>query len=47
MRRAVGWAVGTRQRTQLLLDAMRMAVAQRRPVSVMHPALDGLDRRPS
>lgn len=35
-RRIIGWAMGTRQRTQLVLDAMNMAVAQRKPNNVIH-----------
>ncbi|QFS81210.1 Integrase core domain protein [Roseivivax sp. THAF197b] len=41
-RRVIGWAMGTRQRrTQLVLDAMNMAVAQRKPVSVIHHSDQG------
>ena len=40
-RRVVGWAMGTRQRTQLVLDAMNMAVAQRKPDNVIHHSDQG------
>ncbi|AVO37133.1 IS3 family transposase [Pukyongiella litopenaei] len=40
-RRVVGWAMGTRQRTQLVLDAMNMAVTQRKPSSVIHHSDQG------
>ena len=35
-RRIVGWAMGTTLRTQLVLDALNMAVGQRRPSGVIH-----------
>lgn len=35
-RRVIGWAMGTPQRIQLALDAMNMAVTQRKPESVIH-----------
>jgi putative transposase len=35
-RRVVGWAMATHLRTDLVLDALDMAVAQRRPTSVIH-----------
>jgi putative transposase len=40
-RRVVGWAIGTCQRTQLVLDAMNMAVTQRQPSSVIHHSDQG------
>lgn len=40
-RRVIGWAMGTRQRTQLVLDAMNMAVTQRKPESVIHHSDQG------
>jgi putative transposase len=35
-RRIVGWAMGHDLRTQLVLDALNMALTQRRPVGVIH-----------
>ena len=35
-RKVVGWAMETHLRTELVLDALNMALAQRRPVSVIH-----------
>ncbi len=35
-RRIVGWAMETHLRTELILAALEMALAQRRPVSVIH-----------
>jgi putative transposase len=40
-RRVIGWAMGTRQRTQLVLDAMNMAVMQRKPTDVLHHSDQG------
>jgi len=40
-RRVIGRAMGTRQRTQLVLDAMNMAVAPRKPSSVIHHSDQG------
>jgi len=40
-RRVIGWAMGTRQRTQLVLDAMNMAVTQRKPDNVIHHSDQG------
>jgi putative transposase len=40
-RRVIGWAMGTRQRTQLVLDAMNMAVMQRKPTDVIHHSDQG------
>ena len=40
-RRVIGWAMGTRQRTQLVLDAMNMAVTQRKPTDVIHHSDQG------
>jgi putative transposase len=35
-RRIVGWAMATHLRTELVLDALNMAVGQRRPENVIH-----------
>ncbi len=35
-RRVVGWSMATHLRTELVLDALNMAVAQRKPESVVH-----------
>jgi putative transposase len=35
-RRVIGWAMATHLRTELVLDALNMALAQRRPKSVIH-----------
>ena len=35
-RKIVGWAMDTNMRTQLILDALHMAVTQRQPSSVIH-----------
>jgi putative transposase len=35
-RRVVGWAMATHLRTELVLDALNMAVEQRRPTNVIH-----------
>ena len=35
-RRIVGWAAPTHLRTELVLDVFAMAIAQRRPVDVIH-----------
>jgi putative transposase len=35
-RRVVGWAMATHLRTELVLDALNMALAQRRPTHVIH-----------
>ena len=40
-RRVIGWAMGTRQRAQLVIDAMNMAVTQRKPDSVIHHSDQG------
>ena len=40
-RRIVGWAMGTNLRTQLVLDALNMAVGQRRPSGVIHHSDQG------
>lgn len=34
--RIIGWAMGTRQRTQLVFDVMNMAVTQCKPDDVIH-----------
>ncbi len=35
-RRIIGWAMGNDQKAQLVIDAMSMAVTQRKPDSVIH-----------
>ncbi len=40
-RRIVGWAMGTDLRTQLVLDALDMALGQRRPTDVVHHSDQG------
>lgn len=35
-RRIIGWAMGNTQKAQLVIDAMNMAVTQRKPGSVIH-----------
>jgi putative transposase len=35
-RRVVGWAMATHLRTELVLEALRMAIQQRRPTDVIH-----------
>jgi putative transposase len=40
-RRIVGWAMGHDLRTQLVLDAMNMALTQRRPADVIHHSDQG------
>ena len=40
-RRIIGWAMGNNQRTQLVIDAMSMAVAQRKPTNVIHHSDQG------
>ena len=40
-RRIVGWAMGLHLRTELVLDALNMAVTQRRPSGVIHHADHG------
>ncbi len=40
-RRIVGWAMATHLRTELVLDALNMAVAQRRPANVIHHSDQG------
>ncbi len=40
-RRAVGWAMATHLRTELVLEALDMAVTQRQPVSVVHHSDQG------
>lgn len=40
-RRIVGWAMATHLRTQLVVDALSMAVSQRRPTSVIHHSDQG------
>ncbi len=40
-RRVVGWAMATHLRTELVLDALEMAVTQRRPAQVIHHSDQG------
>jgi putative transposase len=40
-RRVVGWAMATHLRTELVLDALNMALAQRRPKDVIHHSDQG------
>jgi putative transposase len=40
-RRVVGWAMATHLRTELVLDALNMALTQRRPAHVIHHADQG------
>src|SRR5512144_1477771 len=40
-RRVIGWAMATHLRTELVLDALNMAVAQRRPGGVIHHSDQG------
>jgi len=40
-RRIVGWAMGNDLRAQLVLDAFNMALAQRKPVNVIHHSDQG------
>jgi putative transposase len=40
-RRVVGWAMATHLRTELVLDALNMAVTQRRPTNVIHHSDQG------
>ena len=40
-RRVVGWAMATPLRTELVLDALNMAVTQRRPTRVIHRSDQG------
>src|SRR5690242_7221766 len=40
-RRIVGWAMATHLRTELVLDALNMAVTQRRPAAVVHHSDQG------
>ena len=40
-RRVVGWAMATNLRTELVLDALEMAVTQRRPSNVIHHSDQG------
>ena len=40
-RRIVGWAMATHLRTQLVLDALEMALQQRRPADVIHHSDQG------
>jgi putative transposase len=40
-RRVVGWAMATHLRTELVLDALNMAITQRRPTNVIHHSDQG------
>jgi putative transposase len=40
-RRVVGWAMATHLRTELVLDALNMALTQRRPTGVIHHSDQG------
>ncbi len=40
-RRIVGWAMATHLRTELVLEALNMALAQRRPAGVIHHSDQG------
>ena len=40
-RRIIGWAMGNDQKAQLVIDAMSMAVTQRKPGSVIHHSDQG------
>lgn len=40
-RRIVGWAMASHLRTQLVLDALEMALQQRRPIQVVHHSDQG------
>jgi putative transposase len=40
-RRVVGWSMATHLRTELVLDALEMALAQRRPTEVIHHSDQG------
>ncbi len=40
-RRIVGWAMGDRQKAQLVIDAMNMAITQRKPQNVIHHSDQG------
>jgi putative transposase len=48
-RRIVGWAMETSLRTELVLNALNMALQQRRPTSVIHHSDQGasIPRSPS
>jgi putative transposase len=41
-RRVVGWAMATHLRTELVLDALNLAVEQRRPTNVIHHSDQGV-----
>jgi putative transposase len=40
-RRIMGWAMGNTQKAQLVIDAMNMAVTQRKPFNVIHHSDQG------
>jgi transposase InsO family protein len=44
-RRVVGWAMATHLRTELALDALNMALAQRQPDDVIHHSDQGCQGR--
>lgn len=41
-RRIVGWAMATKARSQLVLDALNMALTQRKPTNVIHHSDQGV-----
>jgi transposase InsO family protein len=44
-RRIVGWAMAAHLRTELLLDALNMAIGQRRPTQVIHHPIKAVSTR--
>ncbi len=40
-RRIIGWAMGNDQKAQLVIDAMNMAVTQRKPGNIIHHSDQG------
>ena len=44
-RRVIGWAMAAHLRTELVLDALNMAIAQRRPTQVIHHSDQGCSTR--
>jgi putative transposase len=45
-RRIVGWAMANHLRTELILDALNMAIGRRRPEDVVHPSDQGCQYTP-
>ena len=45
-RRIIGWSMGNRQKAQLVIDAMNMAVTQRKPENVIHHSDQGSQYTP-